>query len=68
MRSLLRPGAVHSGTLIRQLSIGGRMVIPVGNQFSQDLIQVYKDDQGVRTTNLGGCRFVKLVGEHGWRT
>lgn len=55
-------------TLIKQLSIGGRMVIPVGNQFSQDLIKVYKDNQGVHTTNLGGCRFVKLVGEHGWRT
>lgn len=53
-------------TLIRQLSIGGRMVIPVGNHYSQDLIKLFKDEQGIQTTSLGGCRFVKLVGEHGW--
>lgn len=54
-------------TLIKQLADGGRMVIPVGNQFSQDLIKVYKAKDGIRTSSLGGCRFVKLVGEHGWR-
>jgi protein-L-isoaspartate(D-aspartate) O-methyltransferase len=43
------------------------MVIPVGNQHSQDLIKLYRDEKGIHTTNLGGCRFVKLVGEHGWR-
>lgn len=55
-------------TLIKQLAIGGRMVIPVGNQFSQDLMKVSKDNSGIHTTSLGGCRFVKLMGEHGWRT
>lgn len=54
-------------TLIKQLAVGGRMVIPVGNQFTQDMIKVYKDNNAIRTTSLGGCRFVKLVGEHGWR-
>jgi len=54
-------------TLVSQLAIGGRMVIPVGNQHSQDLIKLYRDEKGIHTTNLGGCRFVKLVGEHGWR-
>lgn len=54
--------------LIKQLAIGGRMVIPVGNQFSQDLMKVSKDNSGIHTTRLGGCRFVKLIGEHGWRT
>ena len=53
--------------LADQLSMGGRMVLPVGDQYSQDLIKLYKDEEGVRETNLGGCRFVKLVGEHGWR-
>ena len=54
-------------TLTSQLAVGGRMVIPVGNHFSQDLIKVFKDEQGIHSANLGGCRFVKLVGEHGWR-
>jgi protein-L-isoaspartate(D-aspartate) O-methyltransferase len=53
--------------LINQLAAGGRMVIPVGNQHEQELIRVQKDEQGFHTENLGGCRFVKLVGEYGWR-
>ena len=52
--------------LIAQLSSGGRMVVPVGDQHSQELIKFFKDDQGVQRSNLGGCRFVKLVGENGW--
>lgn len=54
-------------SLVRQLAMGGRMVLPVGNQYSQELIKLYRDKQGIRQTNLGGCRFVKLVGEHGWK-
>ena len=54
-------------TLVSQLAMGGRMVIPVGNQHSQDLIKLVRDRKGIHQTNLGGCRFVKLVGEHGWR-
>ena len=52
--------------LIEQLADGGRMVVPVGDQHSQDLIKITKDQGGIHQTNLGGCRFVKLVGEHGW--
>jgi protein-L-isoaspartate(D-aspartate) O-methyltransferase len=54
--------------LVRQLAVGGRMVIPVGDQYSQELIKLYKDENGIHKTNLGGCRFVKLVGEYGWRS
>jgi len=54
-------------TLVQQLAMGGQMVIPVGNQYSQELIKVYRDQSGIKQTNLGGCRFVKLVGEYGWR-
>lgn len=53
--------------LVNQLAIGGRMVIPVGDQNTQDLIKLVRDKEGVQQTNMGGCRFVKLVGEHGWR-
>jgi len=54
--------------LVNQLALGGRMVIPVGDQYSQELIKLYKDEHGIHKTNLGGCRFVKLLGEHGWRS
>lgn len=53
--------------LIDQLGEGGRLVVPVGNQHAQELIKVFRDDQDIRQTNLGGCRFVKLVGEYGWK-
>jgi protein-L-isoaspartate(D-aspartate) O-methyltransferase len=53
--------------LLDQLVAGGRMVIPVGNQHSQDLIKLTKDETGIHKSNLGGCRFVKLIGAHGWQ-
>lgn len=53
--------------LVNQLAVGGRMVIPVGDRYSQELIKIYKDERGIRQSNLGGCRFVKLVGKHGWK-
>ncbi len=52
--------------LVNQLAMGGRLVIPVGNQYVQELIRLVRNEKGVQQTNLGGCRFVKLVGEHGW--
>ena len=52
--------------LVAQMAVGGRMVVPVGDQHSQELIKIYKEEKGVHRTNLGGCRFVKLVGEYGW--
>ena len=54
-------------TLVNQMAVGGRMVIPVGTQYSQELIKLIRDKKDVHKTYLGGCRFVKLVGEHGWR-
>jgi protein-L-isoaspartate(D-aspartate) O-methyltransferase len=54
-------------TLLSQLAMGGRMVIPVGDRNSQELIKIYRDEKGIHKTDLGGCRFVKLLGEHGWR-
>ena len=52
--------------LIDQLSPGGRLVIPVGDAFVQDLIRVIKTEEGVKKEDLGGCRFVKLIGKYGW--
>lgn len=53
--------------LVNQLAIGGRMVIPVGSPFSQELIRLYRDENGIHQSVLGGCRFVKLIGEQGWK-
>jgi protein-L-isoaspartate(D-aspartate) O-methyltransferase len=53
--------------LVEQMAEGGRMVVPVGNLYSQELVKLVKTRGGVRRSDLGGCRFVKLVGEHGWR-
>ena len=53
--------------LINQLAEGGRLVVPVGNQHTQELIKINRTKTKVQQTNLGGCRFVKLVGEHGWK-
>jgi protein-L-isoaspartate(D-aspartate) O-methyltransferase len=58
---------VLPAVLLSQLAVGGRLVVPIGNQHTQDLIRIIKDERGVRETNLGGCRFVKLVGEQGWK-
>ena len=54
-------------TLLGQLKEGGRLVVPVGGTHSQSLLKVVKYADGVRETNLGGCRFVKLIGNHGWK-
>jgi protein-L-isoaspartate(D-aspartate) O-methyltransferase len=53
-------------TLVDQLAIGGRLVIPVGDAFVQDLIRVIKTEEGIKKEDLGGCRFVKLIGKYGW--
>ncbi len=54
--------------LIEQLAVGGRLVMPVGDHFSQDLLKIEKTEEGITTTNLGACRFVKLIGQHGWES
>jgi protein-L-isoaspartate(D-aspartate) O-methyltransferase len=54
--------------LLEQLATGGRLVIPVGKEFSQELmIYIKEDGEEFKQENYGGCRFVKLVGEHGWK-
>ena len=52
--------------LIDQLAVDGRLVIPVGSRFEQDLIKILKRKEGLESTNLGGCRFVPLIGDSAW--
>lgn len=53
--------------LLEQLADGGRLVIPVGNEDAQDLIRMTRMQNNFKKENLGACRFVKLVGRHGWQ-
>ncbi|MEA3475334.1 MAG: protein-L-isoaspartate O-methyltransferase [Candidatus Cloacimonadota bacterium] len=53
--------------LIEQLADNGRMVIPYGKHFSQDLLRISKRNNKIKRENFGGCMFVPLIGEHGWK-
>ena len=53
--------------LVEQLAMGGRLVIPVGDRYSQTLTRVRRTPEGLQNDYLGGCRFVKLIGRHGWQ-
>ncbi|MFA5628811.1 MAG: protein-L-isoaspartate(D-aspartate) O-methyltransferase [Dehalococcoidales bacterium] len=52
--------------LLDQLAIGGRMVIPVGSRYEQNLYKVTKHKDKNEIRDLGGCRFVSLIGEDAW--
>ncbi|MBN1269497.1 MAG: protein-L-isoaspartate(D-aspartate) O-methyltransferase [Kiritimatiellae bacterium] len=54
-------------SLVRQLRDGGRLVIPTGGRFIQDLVLIEKRGNDLVRTTLGGCRFVPLRGKEGWR-
>ncbi|RII26516.1 MAG: protein-L-isoaspartate O-methyltransferase [Geobacter sp.] len=54
--------------LVDQLAPGGRLVIPVGNEFEQRLLKIVKQDDGtIESIPSVGCRFVPLVGKQGWQ-
>ena len=53
--------------LVDQLAMGGRLVVPVGDRLSQELVLVERVPEGIHKTNLGGVRFVDLVGKWGWQ-
>jgi len=56
-------------TLVEQIAVGGRLVVPVGGRHSQLLIKLTRLSESVndvKKEDLGGCRFVDLIGEYGW--
>jgi protein-L-isoaspartate(D-aspartate) O-methyltransferase len=53
--------------LLDHLNERGRLVIPIGNRYGQDLVKVKKAGNRFIEQNLGGCRFVDLIGNHGWK-
>jgi protein-L-isoaspartate(D-aspartate) O-methyltransferase len=53
--------------LLAQLAEGGRMVIPVGTLENQELQLIERRNGAFQTTVLDNCRFVPLIGAHGWK-
>jgi len=52
--------------LLSQLNVGGRMVIPVGSRYMQELYKITRRKKGDLVQNLGGRRFVPLIGKNAW--
>jgi protein-L-isoaspartate(D-aspartate) O-methyltransferase len=52
--------------IVDQVALGGRIVLPVGDAFSQTLQKGIRSETGIQWQDLGGCVFVKLVGQQGW--
>ena len=52
--------------LFRQLRDGGRLIVPVGDEKSQQLQRIVKRSPTPLVTKLCDCRFVKLIGDAGW--
>ena len=53
--------------LKEQLKIGGKLIVPMGSDYFQDLISMVRvSEDEYQTKNLGGVVFVPMIGEHGW--
>lgn len=52
--------------LLAQLAFGGRLIIPVGSRYVQELYKVTRRRKRNVIHNLGGCRFVPLIGKDAW--
>jgi len=52
--------------LLNQLAVGGRLVIPIGSRYIQELYKITKRKNKNIVENLGGCRFVSLIGKDAW--
>ena len=52
--------------LLGQLKDGGIAVLPVGPQDDQMLVEVRREGDELKVTDVCPCRFVKLIGQEGW--
>jgi len=52
--------------LLSQLKDGGLAVLPSGPEDDQMLLEVRRDDNELKTTDICPCRLVKLIGKQGW--
>ena len=56
----------YPAPLYRQLRVGGRLVIPVGDEATQTLRVVTRTELSPQIREAGGCRFVRLIGDAAW--
>lgn len=52
--------------LVQQLAEGGRLIAPVGHEDKQELQLITKREGQLIVRQVGSCRFVRLMGRHGW--
>ena len=67
-RVLITAGApeLPRNLLLGQLKDGGIAILPVGPQDDQMLVEVRRNDNELKVTEVCPCRFVKLIGQEGW--
>lgn len=53
-------------SLTEQLGEGGRLVIPVGDIHTQELLLSRKEHRKITQKTINYCRFVPLTGRYGW--
>jgi len=53
--------------LLAQLAEGGRLILPVGGAEHQELQLIERSGNEYRKLLMEPCRFVPLVGQHGWK-
>lgn len=53
--------------LIEQLATGGKLVIPVGSEYTQTMIRITKEsEESYKEEHFKNFKFVPLIGEKGW--
>lgn len=53
-------------SLLAQMALGGRMVLPIGTLQEQELVRVVRTGEGHTISMMGPCRFVPLIGPNAW--
>jgi protein-L-isoaspartate(D-aspartate) O-methyltransferase len=53
--------------LVDQLKENGKLILPLGESFSQELTLIEKKNNKLEATDICGCVFVPLVGKYGLR-